>query len=393
MMKPCDVTDTLKNFHESLQLVMFLAYISKNILVSKMTEEENIVPLPLLIYASPTTRLELFAKKIKFCCQLCNFDDAGADIKKKETKRIYLNECVEFLKDRRGVLIEPIYALTVALFAHNIFRALPDKRRLYNPDLDENVPLSSWPHVRLVYLFFIRVLESADFQSSVAKKFIDHSFMARVIESFASDDHKERECLRTTLHRLYAKFISFRAFMRREISLRLQEIMYENYYFPGVPELLEVVGSIINGLSAPIKVEHIEFLNHILLPLHSLPKIDYFHPQLVYCVAQYIAKDEELIEDFFKKFFKRWPKLATVKERLFLDELEEFLDYINPKTFLKVFNIVFLQISHSLRSPNSLVKYTKRFIVYIYNALNTIKIKIYHAIKIENRNEQFAICR
>ena len=331
-----------------------------------MTEEEKSSHLALLCYASPDTRLDLFAQKIKFCCQLCDFRQPEADLKKKEIKRAYLNECIEFLNDKREVLIEPIYALIAALFAHNIFRSIASKRRLYDPDRDEDVPEITWPHMRLVYMLFIKVLESEDFQASIAKKFIDHNFVGQVIDSFASEDHREREILRTTLHRLYAKFISLRAFLRKEIGFRLQQIIYENNYFPGITELLEVVGSISNGLTAPIKQEHIEFLHHILIPLHALPKIEYFHPQLVYCISQYLLKDERLIKEVMHKFFKKWPKIATKKEQLFLDELEEFLDLIHPAQFLQIYEMTFRQMAKCIKNPNSLVRQPKK-ILSAYN--------------------------
>ena len=165
------------------------------------------VPLPLLLYAKPAQRLELFAKKMKACCQNCNFNDSGADLKKKEMKRIYLNECIEFLKDRKEIFIEPIYALIFALFGHNVFRTLPSKFRNYDPELDDYIRDPSWPHLELVYIFFIRVLEAPDFQACKAKKFLNCSFMAKVIDSFASNDANEREYLKKTLHRLYKKFI------------------------------------------------------------------------------------------------------------------------------------------------------------------------------------------
>ena len=317
--------------------------------------DENLTPLPLLLYAKPSARLELFAKKIKFCCQVCNFQESSADLKRKELKRIYLNECIEFVKERRGVLIEPIYAMVFALFAHNVFRTLPARKSVYDPEEDEQFVEPAWVHLQLVYAFFIKVLESTDFQPSTAKKFIDHPFVSRVIDMFATDDENERDCLKTTLHRIYAKFLGMRAFIRKEISNKCLELIYGTIYFPGITEILEVLGSIINGFACPIKAEHVQFLNQILLPLHSLTKLQHFHAQLVYCVVQYFEKDPKLAEDFIKKFLKRWPKTASSKEVLFLDELEELIDVIQPAEFVKVQEPVFRQIARCIRSEHSQV--------------------------------------
>ena len=39
---------------------------------------------------------------------------------------------------------------------------------------------ASWPHAQIVYEFFLRFLESLDFQPSIAKKFIDQKFVLQV---------------------------------------------------------------------------------------------------------------------------------------------------------------------------------------------------------------------
>jgi len=45
---------------------------------------------------------------------------------------------------------------------------------------------ASWPHTQIVYEFFLRFLESLDFQPNIAKKYIDQKFVLQVnnINSF-----------------------------------------------------------------------------------------------------------------------------------------------------------------------------------------------------------------
>lgn len=50
----------------------------------------------------------------------------------------------------------------------------------YDPEEDEPTLEPSWPHLQLVYEFFLRFLESQDFQPSVAKKHIDQKFVVSV---------------------------------------------------------------------------------------------------------------------------------------------------------------------------------------------------------------------
>ena len=41
---------------------------------------------------------------------------------------------------------------------------------------------ASWPHTQIVYEFFLRFLESIDFQPNLAKKYIDQKFVLQVNE-------------------------------------------------------------------------------------------------------------------------------------------------------------------------------------------------------------------
>ena len=63
----------------------------------------------------------------------------------------------------------------------------------------------------------------------------------------------------------------------------------------GMGELLEILGSIINGFAIPLKREHLQFLEKALLPLHKPRSVAVYHPQLSYCISQYVEKDPETI--------------------------------------------------------------------------------------------------
>ena len=61
-------------------------------------------------------------------------------------------------------------------------------------------------------------------------------------------------------------------------------------------ELLEILGSIINGFALPLKPEHRQFLVKVLLPLHTTKTLNQYQAQLAYCVVQFIEKDPELTQ-------------------------------------------------------------------------------------------------
>lgn len=96
---------------------------------------------------------------------------------------------------------------------------------------------------QLVYEFFLRFLESPDFQPNIAKKYIDQKFvmsvrasvgfgvvtrvlkhllmcdfLSQLLELFDSEDPRERDFLKTILHRIYGKFLGLRAYIRRQIN-------------------------------------------------------------------------------------------------------------------------------------------------------------------------------
>ena len=72
--------------------------------------------------------------------------------------------------------------------------------------------------LQLVYAFFLRFLESPDLQTSIAKRYIDQSFVLYILELFDSEDPRERDFLKTILHRIYGKFLGLRAYIRRQIN-------------------------------------------------------------------------------------------------------------------------------------------------------------------------------
>jgi serine/threonine-protein phosphatase 2A regulatory subunit B' len=106
------------------------------------------------------------------------------------------------------------------MFAANMFRSLPPASSPsgteFDPEEDEPNLESTWPHLQIVYEFFLRFLESPDFQPNMAKKHIDQSFLLRLLALFDSEDPRERDFLKTILHRIYGKFLGLRAFIRKQ---------------------------------------------------------------------------------------------------------------------------------------------------------------------------------
>lgn len=137
-----------------------------------------------------------------------------------------------------------------------------------------------------------------------------------------------------------------------EIISVKNRFIYETEHHNGIAELLEILGSIINGFALPLKEEHKQFLLKVLLPLHKVKSLSVYHPQLTYCVVQFLEKDPNLTEPVIKSLLKFWPKTHSPKEVMFLNELEEILDVIEPAEFQKVMDALFRQIAKCVSSPH-----------------------------------------
>ncbi|XP_017113722.1 serine/threonine-protein phosphatase 2A 56 kDa regulatory subunit gamma isoform isoform X3 [Drosophila elegans] len=311
---------------------------------------------PLNEKTATTEREELFIQKIRQCCTLFDFSEPLSDLKWKEVKRAALHEMVDFLTNQNGVITEIIYPEAINMFAVNLFRTLPPSSNPngaeFDPEEDEPTLESSWPHLQLVYELFLRFLESPDFQPNMAKRFIDHQFVLQLLDLFDSEDPRERDFLKTVLHRIYGKFLGLRAFIRKQINNVFYRFIYETEHHNGIAELLEILGSIINGFALPLKEEHKQFLLKVLLPLHKAKSLSVYHPQLTYCVVQFLEKDPSLSEAVIKSLLKFWPKTHSPKEVMFLNELEELLDVIEPAEFQKVMVPLFRQIAKCVSSPH-----------------------------------------
>ncbi|ESO98000.1 hypothetical protein LOTGIDRAFT_201847 [Lottia gigantea] len=322
-----------------------------------ITKNRELQKLPLLKDATPAEREELFINKIHQCCVLFDFvQDPLSDLKWKEVKRAGLNEMVEYVSQNRGVITDAIYPEAINMFATNLFRTLPPSSNPsgaeFDPEEDEPTLEAAWPHLQLVYEFFLRFLESPDFQPNTAKRYIDQKFVQQLLDLFDSEDPRERDFLKTILHRIYGKFLGLRAYIRKQINNIFYKFIYETEHHNGVAELLEILGSIINGFALPLKEEHKVFLLKVLLPLHKAKSLSVYHPQLAYCVVQFLEKDPSLTEPAIMGLLKFWPKVHSPKEVMFLNELEEVLDVIEPAEFTKIMVPLFKTLAKCVSSPH-----------------------------------------
>ncbi|CAO3702672.1 unnamed protein product [Rhizopus stolonifer] len=320
-------------------------------------------------------RQDLFIRKLIQCQILFDFGDPSAELKNKEVKRQELQEMLEYVATVKGAITDAVYPDVVKMFSANTFRTISPQTATsvegYEPDEDEPALETAWPHLQLVYEFFLRFIESQEFNSQIAKRYIDQKFVLQLLELFDSEDPRERDFLKTTLHRIYGKFLNLRAFIRKSINNIFFQFIYETERFNGIAELLEILGSIINGFALPLKKEHKVFLFKVLVPLHKPSSLPTYSPQLSYCVVQFIEKEPELVADVMQGLMRNWPKVNSVKEVIFLVEIEDALDVIGTADFESFMVPFFQKLSQCVSSPHFQVAERA---LYFYNYEDVVRV-------------------
>ncbi|XP_073131280.1 serine/threonine protein phosphatase 2A 57 kDa regulatory subunit B' kappa isoform-like [Henckelia pumila] len=313
---------------------------------------------PLLAFKDvpSSEKMNLFISKLSLCCVVFDFTDPAKNIQEKELKQATLLELLDFVLQNPPKFSEPAILASFKMCSINLFRVFPPSYRSSQASSGENDGDDepkfdpSWSHLQLVYDFLLKFLASASLEAKVAKKYIDCSFILRIIDLFDSEDPRERDCLKAILHRIYGKFMVHRPFIRKCVSNVFSRFVLETEKHNGIAELLEIFGSVITGFALPLKEEHKIFLLRALIPLHKPKSLAIYFSQLSFCVIQFIEKEPDLACSVILGLLKYWPVTNTQKEVMFLSELEEILEVINISEFQKIMVPLFCRIRHCINS-------------------------------------------
>ncbi|XAR52324.1 hypothetical protein NMG60_11020319 [Bertholletia excelsa] len=314
--------------------------------------------LPLLKDVATTDRHYLFLRKLQICSFSFDFSDTLKSAREKEIKRQTLTEFIELMQSGSFKLNDTLHEELIRMVSVNIFRCLPPAshessvNEAGDPEEDDMYLEPSWPHLQLVYELLLRYIVSSETDTKIAKRYIDHSFVLKLLDLFDSEDPREREYLKTILHRIYGKFMVHRPFIRKAINDIFYRFIFETERYSGIGELLEILGSIINGFAMPMKEEHKIFLVRALIPLHKPKSITPYHQQLSYCIVQFVEKDYKLADTVIRGLLKYWPVTNCGKEVLFLGELEEVLEVTQATEFQRCMVPLFRQIARCLNSSH-----------------------------------------
>jgi len=322
--------------------------------------------LPTLQECEPGELKDLMVKKLRLCCVHFQFkpsqDDIVAAIESedqeqehgKEAKRALLVELTQLvMNNKRQWFSEKVLVEVLHMTASNLFRALPPAPYDdWDPEEDDAVKDPAWLHIQMVYEFLFYFIVSQQVKPELVHMHLSEGYLQNLIELFRTKDIAEREYLKNIVHRIYQRFLGFRPFLRKAIGEALWGVTYTDTVDDGVGELLEIWGTVVSGFSVPLREEHLQFLNKILIPLHKNRCLKHYHTQLGYCILQYVDKDPSLSGAVMGGLLKYWPQQSSEKEQLFIQELEEVLDLASRPELVKVLPALFEQIGRSIQSQH-----------------------------------------
>lgn len=302
-------------------------------------------------------KLNLFVSKVSLCCVTFDFSDPNKNSIEKLVKRQTLLELLDFVASGSVRFTEPAILAMCRMCAVNLFRVCPPSYRWSSgggendADADDEPVFDpAWPHLQIVYDLLLKFITSPCLDAKVAKKYLDNAFIVRLLDLFDSEDPRERECLKTIMHRVYGKFMVHRPFVRRAMSNIFYRFVFETEKHCGIAELLEFLGSIVSGFALPLKEEHKIFLWRVLIPLHKPKSLGNYFQQLSFCITQFVDKEPKLASVVIKGLLKFWPITNSQKEVMFLGEVEEIVEAMSVVEFQKVMVPLFLRIACCVNS-------------------------------------------
>ena len=98
-----------------------------------------------------------------------------------------------------------------------MLKTLIDNKKSSSVDPDEDEPHleEAWPHLQLVYELLLKFILTVHLKNDLLAGYISNNFINCFLELFDSEDPRERDYLKTILHRMYGKFMSLRPYIKK----------------------------------------------------------------------------------------------------------------------------------------------------------------------------------
>ena len=178
-----------------------------------------------------------------------------------------------------------------------LFRALPEEKPVLSSDENDDEVLFLDPHfeyLQMVYDFLSTILSNQTIPLAFIENSLTDSFLRCFCHLFFSFDGRERNQVRTQIHRIYGKFPGKRNTIRRILQDVLCEFCSDSCYLDGVQDILCFYSVIIKGIALPIHPEHIAFLKFSLIPLLKKARLECCFRGIDSCITAFVKKDASL---------------------------------------------------------------------------------------------------
>jgi serine/threonine-protein phosphatase 2A regulatory subunit B' len=178
--------------------------------------------LPLFKDIDPSKWQLIYLAKLKACRDhIADFTDSKKDVDLKDLKKECLIEMIDLIDTYEAadyILNEQVLSESMKTIAANLFRTFANKnnRKSSSVDPDEDEPNleEAWPHIQLVYELLLKFIMSPHLSGEVVTSHIANSFIKQFVELFDSEDPRERDYLKTILHRIYGKYMRLRPYIK-----------------------------------------------------------------------------------------------------------------------------------------------------------------------------------
>ncbi|KAI8894193.1 phosphatase 2A regulatory B subunit-domain-containing protein [Globomyces pollinis-pini] len=311
---------------------------------NKSVDELDMNSLPNLSDIPHSERQAVFLRKVEICRRKFDFTTT-TNLKAKQIKFNILNELLKYIAIDKYIINDQTISDLLIMISENIFRTLP-----HGPIQEEDVVFESeWLLMQVVYEICFQMIISQEFTINLAKKYINELFIIRIFDNFNSPDLRERDYIKNILHRLYAKVSTMRQLIRQMMDNTVLTYSCEFEEHNGISEILEIYCSMIDGFTYPVRPEHKKLIQKILIPLLKTEHYQQFYLKLHDCMMQFIKKDPASNPLIISSLLHYWPKQSSLKQVLFLGQLEELLVVIQKSEFEKIYISVFNQIEKCIR--------------------------------------------
>ena len=138
--------------------------------------------------------------------------------------------------------------------------------------------------------------------------------------------------------------------------------------------LLELFYLFTAGTPPPLSPGLVTAFERVILPLHLLSRLQFYHPQLVKCVLLLVRKDARLCPLLFRFLLTHWPLTLDHKSELFIDECTQVLEETLEKDIDDVIEDLLEYITFAAESSSMTL--AEKALNFLQN--NRIKVAISH---------------